>query len=444
MERLDFGNVESSKGQKIMNRYFSIKSVCKIITAILVILLLNFLIIQLNQVFEDNSTVSGSNKAWEKILTTKGDSRDFLDVGANKAQSMVVLEESTLRVLDESNKDLRLEMASTTKIMTALVAIENCDLDKQVEVADEAVGVEGSSIYLKYNEIWTIRDLLYGLMLRSGNDAAVAIAVAVGGSVDGFVNMMNKKVEQLGLSNTHFDNPNGLHGDTHYTSAYDLAVISAFAMRNEEFKNIVGTKMYTVAANETHPTYYFANKNKMLTQYDGANGIKTGYTKDSGRCLVSSAERNGMQLICVVLNIYDTYGTCSSGMDKAFGEYTPVEVGKKGSVLQSFEIDGKRYDIALDNDLVLPLKEGENLGLNCKFNMNESMELPTAIGSIIGKIEFYDDNRLLFSANIVNINEINDIGVLRALSAYVGDWRVSYANGAIEQIFSVDRGGVKA
>ncbi|MDE5549273.1 MAG: hypothetical protein K2J13_03375, partial [Clostridia bacterium] len=174
-----------------------------------------------------------------------------------------------------------------------------------------------------------------------------------------------------------------------------------------------------------------------------ANGIKTGYTKDSGRCLVSSAERNGMQLICVVLNIYDTYGTCSASMDKAFSEYAPIEVGKKNSVLESFEIDGKKYDIAIDNDLVLPLKDGENLALNCKFNMYDSLELPLAIGSVIGKLEFYDDNRLLFSANIVNINEINDIGVLRKLSAYVGDWRISYANGTIEQIFSVDGGSVK-
>lgn len=427
-----------------MNKYFSIKSVCKIIAVILAVLFLNIMNIQLNQVIEDNSALVGGNRVWEKILPTKNESLDNVGAKINKAQSMVVLEESTLRVLDESNKDLRLEMASTTKIVTALVAIENCELDKQVKVADEAVGVEGSSIYLKYGEIWTIRDLLYGLMLRSGNDAAVAIAVAVGGSVNNFVDMMNNKAVQLGLKNTHFDNPNGLHGDTHYTSAYDLAVISAFAMRNEEFKKIVSTKMYTVEANETHPTYYFANKNKMLTQYDGANGIKTGYTKDSGRCLVSSAERNSMQLICVVLNIYDTYGVCSSSMDKAFEDYMPVEVGKKGSVLESFEIDGEKYDIALDNDLVLPLKEGENIGLYCKFNINDGLKLPLTTGSTIGKIEFYDDNRLLFSANIVNINEINDIGVIRKLSAYVGDWRISYTNGTIEQIFSVDGSGVKA
>ena len=427
-----------------MNKYFSIKSFCKIITVILAVLFLNFIIIQLNTVIEDNSAIISGNRSWEKILPMQNESLDNIGVSANKSSSMVVIEESTLRVLSESNKDLRLEMASTTKIMTALVAIENSELDKAITVADEAVGVEGSSIYLKYGEIWTIRELLYGLMLRSGNDAAVAIAVAVGGSVDGFVDMMNNKAEQLGLKNTHFENPNGLHGENHYTSAYDLAVISAFAMRNDEFKTIVGTKMYTVQGNDTHPTYYFANKNKMLAQYEGANGIKTGYTTDSGRCLVSSAERDGMQLICVVLNIYDTYGTCSSCMDRAFNEYMPVEVGKKGNVLETFEVDGEKYDIALDSNLVLPLKEGEHLGLYCKFNIYEDVQLPLASNTVIGKLEFYDDNRLLFSANIVNINDINDIGVVRKLSAFVGDWRIGYTNGTIEQIFSVDGSGVKA
>ncbi|MDE7216020.1 MAG: D-alanyl-D-alanine carboxypeptidase [Clostridia bacterium] len=426
-----------------MGKYFSIKSISKIIAIILAIIILNFMIIQLNTVIENNSIVSNNNRAWEKVAPSQNETFDKVATSVNKSSSSVVIEESTLRVLDGYNKDLRLEMASTTKIMTAMVAIENIELDNEITVADEAVGVEGSSIYLKYNEIWTIRDLLYGLMLRSGNDAAVAIAIAVGGSVDGFVKMMNEKAEDLGLKNTHFENPNGLHGESHYTSAYDLAVISAHAMRNEDFKKIVGTKMYTVSANETHPTYYFANKNKLLYNYDGANGIKTGYTTDSGRCLVSSAERNGMQLISVVLNIYDTYGTCSAGMDKAFNEYIPVEIGQKGDILESIDVEGDQYDVALENSLVLPLKEGENLGLSCKFNISGDSSLPLQSGSVIGKIEFYNDNRLLFSANIVNINEINDIGVLRKLSAYVGDWRVSYTNGKTEQIFGVYRSGFK-
>ncbi len=426
-----------------MGKYFSIKSISKIIAVILAIIMLNFVLIQLNAVIEDNSVLSSADGSLKKTFPSNNQEIDNVEASANKSSSSVVIEESTLRVLGGFNKDMRLEMASTTKIMTALVAIENGELDKKITVADEAVGVEGSSIYLKYDEIWTIRDLLYGLMLRSGNDSAVALAVAIGGSVDNFVKMMNDKADSLGLKNTNFENPNGLHGDNHYTSAYDLAVISAFAMRNEDFKKIVGTKMYTVEGNETHPTYYFANKNKMLALYEGANGIKTGYTKDSGRCLVSSAERNGMQLISVVLNIYDTYGTCSAGMDKAFEEYIPVEIGRKGDILESIKVGQENYEIALENTLVLPLKNGENLGLSCKFNIGDKFDLPLESGSAIGKLEFYDDNRLLFSANIVNIDKINDLGVLRKLSAYVGDWRVSYTDGKTEQIFSVYGGGVE-
>ncbi len=426
-----------------MGKYFSIKSISKIIAVILAIIMLNFVLIQLNAVIEDNSVLSSADGSLKKTFPSNNQEIDNVEASVNKSSSSVVIEESTLRVLGGFNKDMRLEMASTTKIMTALVAIENGELDKKITVADEAVGVEGSSIYLKHDEIWTIRDLLYGLMLRSGNDSAVALAVAIGGSVDNFVKMMNDKADSLGLKNTHFENPNGLHGDNHYTSAYDLAVISAFAMRNEDFKKIVGTKMYTVEGNETHPTYYFANKNKMLALYEGANGIKTGYTKDSGRCLVSSAKRNGMQLISVVLNIYDTYGTCSAGMDKAFEEYIPVEIGRKGDILESIKVGQENYEIALENTLVLPLKNGENLGLSCKFNIGDKFDLPLESGSAIGKLEFYDDNRLLFSANIVNIDKINDLGVLRKLSAYVGDWRVSYTDGKTEQIFSVYGGGVE-
>ncbi|MDE5911947.1 MAG: D-alanyl-D-alanine carboxypeptidase, partial [Clostridia bacterium] len=343
----------------------------------------------------------------------------------NKSSSMAVIEASTMRVLIEQNKDVRLEMASTTKIMTAFAVIENNDLDEEFTIPDEAVGVEGSSIYLKSKEIWTIRDLLYGLMLRSGNDAATALAIATSGSVENFVGLMNDKVSDLGLENTHFENPHGLHADNHYTSAYDLAIISAVAMQNPIFKEIAGCKMYTVQANSSHPTYYFANKNKMLGIYDGANGIKTGYTKDSGRCLVTAAERDGMQLIGVVLNVYDHYNASAINFDKAFANYSPVTIGKSGDILQTLNIEEKNYNIALQNDLVLPLKEGEIVGIKCYFEINEGFQAPLNANSIIGKMQFYNDNRLLFSANIVNMEEIDDIGALRKISAYSGEMRVS-------------------
>ncbi len=425
-----------------MGRYFSIKSVFKIIFIIIAVILTTFIMYSFSDAlsiakidFADKSYKSSDN--YQKSLDDKAiNNGENQAAYINKSSSAVVMEASTLRVLGGQNKDVRLEMASTTKVMTALVVIENADLDKAVKIPDEAVGIEGSSIYLKKNEIWTIRDLLYGLMLRSGNDAATALAIVTGGSIDGFVNMMNKRAEQLGLANTHFQNPHGLHGDQHYTSAYDLAVISSIAMQNKTFKEIVGCKMYTVEANETHPTYYLANKNKMLGLYDGANGVKTGYTKDSGRCLVSAAERNGMQLVCVVLNIYDTYNTCSVYLDKAFQQYAPVTVGKQGDTMSEISVDGVDYGIALQNDLVLPLKEGEIMGLTCNFEIDADLSAPLKKASVIGKILFYHDNRLLFSANIVNIEEIVDTGVLRKLSAYTGEMRISIENGEIKQIFS--------
>lgn len=436
----------------MMGKYFSIKSIIKTISIVIAIILTTYIIFSFADAFnitDNNFSITSGESLFNGRNNSFSDNEFYLNDSTNeevsyvnKAQAMAVVETSTKRVLVEQNKDVRLEMASTTKIMTALVVIENADLDKEFTIPDEAVGVEGSSIYLKSKEIWTIRDLLYGLMLRSGNDAATALAIATGGSVEKFVEMMNCKVAELRLENTCFQNPHGLHADNHYTSAYDLAIISAVAMQNSTFKEIVGCKTYTVNANTTHPTYYFGNKNKILSLYEGANGIKTGFTKDAGRCLVTSAERNGMQLVGVVLNVYDHYGASMQNFDRAFADYSPVTVGKNGDIIETLNIEGKNYNIALQNDLVLPLKEGEIMGIKCYFDINQDLKDPLSAHSIIGKMQFYNDNRLLFSANIVNIEEIDDIGVLRKLSAYTGELRISVENGEIKQIFSFDGSGV--
>ena len=180
----------------------------------------------------------------------------------------------------------------------------------------------------------------------------------------------------------------------------------------------------------------------MLNIYDGANGIKTGFTEDAGRCLVTSAERNGMQLVGVVLNVYDHYGASAQNFDRAFADYFPIIVGKQGNVLETLNIEGNNYNIALQNDLVLPLKEGEIMGIKCYFDIDHDLNSQLKACSIIVKVQFYNDNQLLFSANIVNIEEIDDIGVLRKLSAYTGELRISVENGEIKQIFSVDGSGV--
>lgn len=430
-----------------MGKYFSIKSINKITLFLIAIIILNIV------VFQASAAVFKMSDEIDDFLSQKSQynqNGDFSNDGgisndgvfsSNKSTSYCVVEASTLRVLDSNNKDVKMEMASTTKIMTALVIIENCDLDKEIKIADEAVGVEGSSIYLQKNQIWTIRDLLYGLMLRSGNDSAAALAIACAGSTEAFADMMNDKAKALGLTNTHFENPHGLHSENHFTTAYDLAVISAYAMRNTEFAKIVSSKSYATQANDTHEKQYFVNKNKMLSTYEGANGIKTGYTTDSGRCLVSSAKRDGMQVVGVVLNCYDMWNVSADLLNKAFAKYTPVEVGRKGDMVADIEIGGSEYSLAFADDLVVPFKNSEEVDCVGYFDIDESLSLPVKAGSTVGKILFYNDNRLLFGVNIVNIEEINDTGVLRALKNLVGNWHASYTDGEIEQIFSVDGSG---
>ncbi len=299
MERLDKSGNKSHQKIKFGGKYFLITLVFIII---LTILLLTMIFCRKNEEVEIGTDL-------QAVETVK----------YNSSSATIVVDQKSKKILSSSNAHVRLAMASTTKIMTAMVVLDNVvDVDVQLAIPREAVGVEGSSVYLKRNEIWSVRDLLYALMLRSGNDAAVALSIAVGGSVQGFVDMMNAKASELGLKDTHFTNPHGLHDDNHYTTAYDLAIITAEAMKNPLFKSIVSAKSYVVEGNYTHDRYYLGNKNKMLLMMEGADGVKTGYTKNSGRCLVSSATRGDTQLICVVLNVHDMWNVSKNLLEKGF------------------------------------------------------------------------------------------------------------------------------
>ena len=258
------------------------------------------------------------------------------------ASSAIVVEVSTGRVLSESNADAKAYPASTTKILTVLVVLETLPLDLVVTVPREAAGVEGSSVYLRAGEKLTVEELLYGLMLRSGNDAAVALALAAGGSVPHFAAMMNERAEKCGAKHSHFVNPHGLHDDEHYTTARDLALITAEAYGNRDFCRIVSTRSVTVGEGESRR--YFANKNKLLGTYGGANGVKTGFTTKSGRCLVGGAYRGGMQLVSVVLNRYDMWEATRAMLDKAFGEYEMRDVLS----LPAAENGGRAVEVRFD------------------------------------------------------------------------------------------------
>ena len=239
--------------------------------------------------------------------------------------SEIVVERETLEILHESNADVKASIASLTKIVTAITAIENGDIDKEIVVTDEMVGIEGSSIYLKVGEKLTLKELLYGLMLRSGNDAATAIALSVGGGKSAFADMMNEAAQKSGATNSHFVNPHGLEEKGHYSTAKDLALITAYALKNTLFAEIVSTKTKTVNDTVSGGKRTLINKNKMLYNFDGADGVKTGYTKVSGRCLVSSATRNGVQLICVVINCGPMYERSAELLEKCFEKYKLVD-----------------------------------------------------------------------------------------------------------------------
>ena len=244
---------------------------------------------------------------------------DILQTVKRGASGAVCIEMSSRRVLCEDGKDEVCYPASTTKVLTALIAIERRPLDKVVTVSKIAEGVEGSSIYLKAGDTITVEDLLFGLMLRSGNDAAVTLATEVAGGIDEFASIMNEKAKTLGAHNSHFVNPHGLHDDNHYTTAYDLALICAAAYENPDFARIVGTKQRKIEV--SGEARYIANKNKLLKLFDG---VKTGFTKKSGRCLVGGAKRGDMQLITVVLNHGDMWNDTIRMLNFGFDNYEMI------------------------------------------------------------------------------------------------------------------------
>ena len=251
---------------------------------------------------------------------------------AIQADSYILLDENTGRVIERKNENKRSLIASTTKIMTALIVCEQTNVLDRVRIPDEAVGVEGSSIYLKAGEILTVQELLYGLMLHSGNDAAVALAIYCGGTVGGFAQLMNDKAHQLGLVNTHFSNPHGLDAPDHYSCASDLAVLTAYAMKNPVFAKTVSTKTVTIQ------NRCLRNHNKLLWQVQGADGVKTGFTKASGRILVSSAQRQGRRLICVTIDDPNDWQDHSKLLEKGFSLYSVCEIVKKDQFITTVEV----------------------------------------------------------------------------------------------------------
>ena len=257
-----------------------------------------------------------------------------VNVQAISAEKAYVLDAVSGRVLYAKNADQQSLIASTTKIMTALLICEQCNVLDRMRIPKEAIGIEGSSMYLQEGEVLTLQELLYGLMLSSGNDAAVALAIYCGGTVEGFAELMNDKARSLGMTGSHFENPNGLDSPGHYSTARDLAILAAYAMENPIFYKTVSAKTVKIGDR------CLRNHNKLLWQVEGADGVKTGFTKAAGRILVSSASRQGRRIIAVTLNAPDDWKDHEKLLEEGFGRFSVLPVVNRGDRIAELEVEG--------------------------------------------------------------------------------------------------------
>lgn len=287
----------------------------------------------------------------------------FLPVkaGAISAECAILIDAQTGRVLYEKKAEEKSLIASTTKIMTALVICEQTNVLDRVKIPKEAVGIEGSSMYLKEGEVLTVQELLYGLMLQSGNDAAVALAIYCGGTVEGFTELMNDKAHRLGMTQSHFANPNGLDSPGNYSTARDMGILTAYAMQNPIFAQTVSTKTITIGER------CLRNHNKLLWQLEGANGVKTGYTKAAGRILISSVTRMGRQLIAVTFNAPDDWQDHKTLIEDGFSRFTVQQLVRQGQTLGQLELAGGQeasVDLIAAEDFSYSLAQGERVTIS--------------------------------------------------------------------------------
>ena len=296
------------------------------------------------------------------------------------AENAILIDGKTRRVLFSKSPSERSLIASTTKIMTALLVIEDCDLSAQVAVPPEAIDTEGSSMHLELNEICSVEELLYGLMLHSGNDSAVALAMYHSGSISSFAEKMNDKAAELGLLNTHFQNPHGLDAENHYSTAEDLAKLAAFAMDNPVFYRIVSTKSIQFGDRT------MTNHNKLLWQYPGAVGVKTGYTKAAGRILVSAAERDGRRFIAVTINDRNDWEDHAELLNYGFEQYHPRMIAFSGQTMASVPVLCGSEDVqaVLREEIWVSLADAEHVEL--RLNLPPLVHAPVLAGDLAGSV----------------------------------------------------------
>ncbi len=332
-----------------------------------------------------------------------GVSADDINVSAHAA---ALIDADSGRILWAKNADEQMSMASTTKIMTALVAIENADIKDEVVIPAKAVGVEGSSVCLKEGEILTLEELLYAMLLESANDAAAAIAIHVGGSIEDFALMMNERAGQMGLESTSFANPHGLDAVGHYTTARELGLIAAEALKNSDFAKMVSTYRHQIPFGK-ESRRYLLNHNKMLKLYDGAIGVKTGFTKKSGRCLVSAAERDGLRLVAVTLNAPNDWSDHRAMLDYGFENYEMREIVSEGEY--SFKLScvgGETPEITVSNTdgFKACMRKGDTDAC-VTVNLPRFVYAPISAGAPLGEAVISKNGEVLGKVELISSDE---------------------------------------
>ena len=316
-----------------------------------------------------------------------------INVYGISAKSYILMDMDTNKVIDGRDIHKVRSVASISKIMTAILAIESGKLDHKVTIGDEIDMSYGSGIYIKKGEVLTLRDLVYGLMLRSGNDASYAIAKYVGGSIDNFVIMMNKKASEIGMKNTIFNNPNGLDEEKgNYSTSYDMAILTSYAMKNSEYKKIVKTKKYNLKTNKN--TYSWINKNKLLNSYKYTTGGKTGYTKKAKRTLVTTASKNNINLVVVTLNDGNDWSDHKKLFEYTFKNYKKYRILKKGNIKINDDYY-KGYTYYLKKDFYYLLTDIEKDNIVIKFKIEKHKKLKNKMS--IGTLEIYLCDNLIYT-----------------------------------------------
>lgn len=338
-------------------------------------------------------------------------------------RSAVLIDADTGTILAGKDANKKMYPASTTKIMTAILAIEMGNLSDVITVDEKTpFEITGSHIALEPGEVLTLKDLLYALMLPSANDAATVIAKHYGGSTEEFAKLMNNKAKELGALNTHFANPHGLHDENHYTTATDLAIITKYAMQNETFRTIVGTKKYEIQpTNKKSETRYFTNLNKMLycstssqiningkwisPLYDGTIGVKTGYTPEAGNCLVSYVEKNDTRLIAVAMNgvSLEMYEDAHNLFNYGFSDYQSTKLVSKNTFIQNLKVengDSKEISVITESDFYTLAEKNSIKEIKSKIILN-NITLPIKKNDVVGKMEFSIDNKIIGSVNLI-------------------------------------------